>query len=91
MQAEPIQCDYSLPIDSAQKALCVASKRLQLESCVSSHGFSRKAQELDDRWIVTVEDLSLNPESRCRTISLDICKNSGRVFSPPSDESCAIK
>lgn len=80
-QDENVQkCDAELPIDLAEKAWCLASDILLVQSCISKYGFVRDSLDLDDRWLLTSNDKNPDKDGSCKSTKIVVCKSDGKIL-----------
>jgi len=88
--AQDEACDSEVPIDSAEKAWCVATDFLAYQSCLSTYGYKRSIEETEDRWELSVRDLDPRSNGSCSSTHIAVCKDTGRILYSPQSESCGV-
>lgn len=83
IQSDYDQCQQGiidLPIITEQQAWCEVTAYLIAQSCASFHGYNRKANELNDRWIMSVTDKNPDKNKSCPALEMQVCKINGKIF-----------
>ena len=83
--ADDSPCISVPPIDTVEKAWCVANRVLSMESCLSMHGFEYEAFEGEDRWVLTTRDLNPTEGAGCGSTST---RRPATSYARPTGRSC---
>lgn len=75
---EPV-CKPVVPIESEEQAWCAVAEALLMQSCASSYGFQRRAQDLGEFWLLESRDKNPDGDHACSMFVVKVRKTSGEI------------